>query len=258
MTQPAWTHAPGTQAGLSLIELLIALALGLTLIMGLLQLFLASKQTYALQQQVAMTQENARFVIERLSTDVRQAGAYKCLDWQRLDSEQQGLLPPALSQPVSVDNGVLRLVSALSRSDSRTDLPAWRYGATWLLASDCQHRMRISDGPGLTLEAGEVLIPVRLVEYRLAEAGLQVRLHGRGRFDTLVEDVNGFELSFGLAPSPEQMQVAGDYQTTLTAQTLPRLRTVRLHLLFGSNGVDGISRSFTQVVMLRNPQLREH
>lgn len=67
-----------SQRGLSLVELLIAIALGLFLIWGVTQSFLTSRQSYRLQQGVSRVQENGRLAQEFLGFDIRNAGDYGC------------------------------------------------------------------------------------------------------------------------------------------------------------------------------------
>ena len=62
------------QKGLSLIELIIAMALGLILILGVTQIFLGSKQTYTVVTAQSQTQENARVVKHFLGRGLRHAG----------------------------------------------------------------------------------------------------------------------------------------------------------------------------------------
>ncbi|MGI0117280.1 PilW family protein [Zooshikella sp. RANM57] len=62
------------QSGLSLIELMIALVLGLLLLAGVLQVFLGSSQTYRLTGDLARAQENGRFALDMLTRDIRMAG----------------------------------------------------------------------------------------------------------------------------------------------------------------------------------------
>ncbi|RDH45522.1 PilW family protein [Zooshikella ganghwensis] len=62
------------QSGLSLIELMIALVLGLLLLAGVLQVFLGSSQTYRLTGDLARAQENGRFALDMLARDIRMAG----------------------------------------------------------------------------------------------------------------------------------------------------------------------------------------
>ncbi|CAD2256086.1 PilW family protein [Xanthomonas arboricola pv. juglandis] len=69
-------------SGVSLIELMIALVIGLVLMLGILQVFAASKTAYRLSEGLARTQENARFAIDYLQRDVRMAGHFGCVSDQ--------------------------------------------------------------------------------------------------------------------------------------------------------------------------------
>ncbi len=69
------------QAGLSLIEIMIALLIGAFLIGGVLQIFIGSKQTYRMQQALSRLQENGRFAMDFLAKDIRMAGYRECLTY---------------------------------------------------------------------------------------------------------------------------------------------------------------------------------
>lgn len=71
-----------TARGLSLIEVLIALAIGSVLILGLVQVFSASRTAYQLSEGMARAQENARFAMDFLQRDIRMAGHYGCVNDQ--------------------------------------------------------------------------------------------------------------------------------------------------------------------------------
>ncbi|MBV6417095.1 MAG: hypothetical protein CMLOHMNK_01732 [Steroidobacteraceae bacterium] len=62
--------------GLSLIELLVALAIGSVLIVGAVYVFSRGRSTYAVNESVARLQENARFVLSVLEPDIELAGFY--------------------------------------------------------------------------------------------------------------------------------------------------------------------------------------
>jgi type IV pilus assembly protein PilW len=64
--------------GLSLIEILVALAIAALLLLGLSQIFVGSKQAYSVQTAVSRSQENARFIMGYLENNVRMAGYYGC------------------------------------------------------------------------------------------------------------------------------------------------------------------------------------
>lgn len=69
-------------AGLSLIEILIALAIGSLLLLALVQVFGASRAAYQLSTGLARTQENGRFAIDILQRDIRMAGHMGCVNDQ--------------------------------------------------------------------------------------------------------------------------------------------------------------------------------
>lgn len=60
--------------GLSLVELMVALALGSLVTLATTQLFLVNRQTENLQQGIASVQENGRFVFDYLSRQLMSAG----------------------------------------------------------------------------------------------------------------------------------------------------------------------------------------
>jgi type IV pilus assembly protein PilW len=66
------------QKGLSLVELMIAITLGLILLTGVMQVFLSSKNVFTSQQALSRIQESGRMAIEFLSRDIRMAGFMGC------------------------------------------------------------------------------------------------------------------------------------------------------------------------------------
>ena len=62
------------QRGLSLIEMMVSIALGLLILVAILQVFTASRQTYRYQQNISRMQENARIATEILQRTVRDTG----------------------------------------------------------------------------------------------------------------------------------------------------------------------------------------
>ena len=64
--------------GFTLTEIMIALLLSLVLMAGVLTIMSSSKRTYALQTKLAELQDNARFVMNDLKSDLRMAGYGGC------------------------------------------------------------------------------------------------------------------------------------------------------------------------------------
>ncbi len=64
--------------GITLVELLVAVAVGMLLIAGVIQIFVGNSQTYRFNESLSRIQENGRFAIEEITRDVRMAGYYGC------------------------------------------------------------------------------------------------------------------------------------------------------------------------------------
>ena len=64
----------GQVRGFSLIELLLAMAVGLILVLGVSQVAISARATHASQQAAMLLQDDARFVLGKLIQDIRQAG----------------------------------------------------------------------------------------------------------------------------------------------------------------------------------------
>jgi type IV pilus assembly protein PilW len=71
-------RARRAQAGIGLIELMIAAAIGLFVLLGVTYAYIGNRQSYLLNESLANMQENARVISETLSHDLRLAGASGC------------------------------------------------------------------------------------------------------------------------------------------------------------------------------------
>lgn len=84
------------QQGMTLLEILIAMALGTFLLAGVIQIFLSSKQSYRMQESMSRLQENGRFAMEFISRDIRMADYWGCVG-SATDIENKIAAPPAAS-----------------------------------------------------------------------------------------------------------------------------------------------------------------
>jgi len=62
------------QQGLSLIELLVSMTIALIIMAGVVNTISATKQSYLFDEEVSYIQENARFALDTLSREIREAG----------------------------------------------------------------------------------------------------------------------------------------------------------------------------------------
>ena len=66
------------QDGLTIIELLVALAISLILLAGVVQIFMSNRDNFRLQEGMAYVQESGRFAMEFMTRDVRMVGFMGC------------------------------------------------------------------------------------------------------------------------------------------------------------------------------------
>lgn len=70
--------AAGQSAGFSLVELMVALALSLILLAGVLAIFASSRTTYETTDRLSRIQESGRFALDSIVRDLRSAGYLGC------------------------------------------------------------------------------------------------------------------------------------------------------------------------------------
>ena len=66
------------QSGVSLVELMVSITIGLILMAGVLSIFMSSKVTYLANEKTARLQENGRVALDLIQHDVRSAGFMGC------------------------------------------------------------------------------------------------------------------------------------------------------------------------------------
>lgn len=73
------THSGAARSqGVSLIELMVALAITALLLLGVSEIFLGSRATFTVQQAMSRSQENARFAFNYFEDSIRMAGYFGC------------------------------------------------------------------------------------------------------------------------------------------------------------------------------------
>ncbi|ASJ72395.1 PilW family protein [Granulosicoccus antarcticus] len=72
--------SPVKTRGLSLVELMLAMAIGLILIAGMIAVFSGNKRSSDLNSAMADIQENARFAMNSIASEIRMSGFQGCMD----------------------------------------------------------------------------------------------------------------------------------------------------------------------------------
>ena len=119
--------------GVSLIELMIAMVIGLILLLGLIQVFSASRVAYQVSEGLARVQENGRFAMDFLQRDLRMAGHFGCVNDQarRLTEESGGNPDSLVSHFGPVPNTLLDFTRSIQGYEADNTAP----GNTWNLAT---------------------------------------------------------------------------------------------------------------------------
>jgi type IV pilus assembly protein PilW len=101
-------HAPllrhPAEAGVTLIELMVALTLGLILIGGAIQVFVSNRAAYAFNEGFSRLQENGRFALDTINYHARLAGYLGCRSgvpiFNNLDDDPTNTVPFNLAEGV--------------------------------------------------------------------------------------------------------------------------------------------------------------
>lgn len=114
----------GRSAGMTLIELMVALAIGSFLMIGAVTVFTQSRTTFRVNESVARLQENARFVLDAMEPDVRMAHYFGLTT---RSTRIQGRATPAdpVAFPVAGDCGQNWSVNLLNPVDGNNNGYAW-------------------------------------------------------------------------------------------------------------------------------------
>ncbi len=74
------------QSGLTLVEVLVAMVIGLFLLTGIVQAYLSHRVSYTFSEAISRIQENGRFALDTMTQDLRVAGFFGCAIFDPLDT----------------------------------------------------------------------------------------------------------------------------------------------------------------------------
>jgi type IV pilus assembly protein PilW len=228
--------------GFGLIELLIALALSLIVVLGVAQIFIAAKNTYVSQNVSAAMQEDARFVLSKMIQEIRMVGMFGCLG-TITDSSSSGDFNASQITPINWDNANLKLTLVTADVGSNGGAP------TWTVVSDCRNSAAAYTG-ARTPATGFLAFPIRRLIYSFSNNQI---LMGAGAGTptqyVLVNNVSAFNVSFGLASSATDV-AASSYSSNPSDPA--RIRSVRLSLTLTDPNNRVRNQTFSVVAALRN------
>lgn len=80
-----YNHQKRKHSGMTLVELIVALALGVVLVGGITRVYLENKRNYVQDEEIARLQENGRFLLNLLKREFKMAGFLGGIDPAALD-----------------------------------------------------------------------------------------------------------------------------------------------------------------------------
>lgn len=161
-------HGRRRTAGMTLIELMVSMAIGLFLTWGAFQVYLQSKSNYRAAEVNTRLNENARFALETLEPDLRLAGF-----WGRHRDAALLALPPPVTvscDGANVSGWALDLATPVAATDDDYDLPCDPYseareGSDVLLV---RHASELIRAP----QAGQIQVQSSLIRAQFFDDGV--------------------------------------------------------------------------------------
>ncbi len=92
-------YSPAHMRGMSLVEVMVAMVIGLVLIFGATQVYVDSRAAYSTNETVARLQENARYALSIIEPDIRMSNY-----WGYLKGASYITVPPTLAAPTLCGN----------------------------------------------------------------------------------------------------------------------------------------------------------
>ncbi|KAF2408178.1 PilW family protein [Pseudomonas antarctica] len=226
--------------GFSLVELLLALAVGLVLILGVSQVVVSARTTHASQQAAMLLQDDARFVLGKMIQDVRQAGMFGCLATAYIENA-----PPAFDRPI----GWSATGSSKSLTVVTADSGAEGGKPDWTVLSDCIGTAQAYLGNSPPPAPGQIRFAIRQLTYTFEAGQLKVSTPAAPAKTVLVDNVQVFEISFGVAANTGSTRVVR-YDVSPVDESL--IRSVRIQMTLRDPTGRVKDQAYSVVAALRN------
>jgi type IV pilus assembly protein PilW len=224
MTLRKTTISIHSQSGMTMVELLVALAIGSFLMIGAVQVYNQSRQAYVINDSIARVQETAQFAMETVEADLRMAS-----NWGQ-NSRAASVVGHAeiadtnpLSLPVPVTCGAdwaLDLTNPLVGTNNAYTLPCAAQGGAQANSDVITaRRATVAASP---LEVGRIQIQTSRVQGQLFADGVVPA---------------GFNVNPALPPVSETHNLlVNSYYVAASSDLIPGVPTLRRKTLMGGAG----------------------
>lgn len=231
------------QRGFNLIELMIAMVLGLIVSLGITQVFLSAKNTYVTQNAAAGIQEDGRFILSKMLQEIRMVSTFGCMDEITKPTVGGEIFEAARLRPIdfTTDNArgaVLTLITS--------DVGSNGGAPTWTVVYDCKDKSVAFTG-AQAAPAGKEILPIRRVVYTFLNNQLLTTVGNNTT--VLISNVAQFNITFGVAAS-DNLKIVDKYIAVPPDPGL--IRSVRISMVLRDPNNQAASQSFNVVAALRN------
>jgi type IV pilus assembly protein PilW len=233
------------QRGLTLIELMVALVLGLIIVLGVTQTFISAKNTYLTQNAASAMQEDARYLLSRMSQEIRMTGMFGCMNVTTPPQNNPVPFTDAQALPINwiVDNANgNRLVLITADVGVAGTVP------TWTIVTDCVNQAQAFEGAPV-VPVGQIAFPLRQVTYSFRNN--QIWTGAPGAQQALINNVYDFQVRFGLAADDTGSMVTR-YAAVVNKADMGKVRTLRLTLTLTDPANATRNQTYSVVAALRN------
>lgn len=196
----------GGQGGFGLLEMTLALAIGLMVLVAAGQLFVSAHQSWRLQGAALRLQDDARLALLRIAQDIRMAGMFGCLQLGP-DNFDDPVARQAFARPLEIGSSSLSLVVA--------ELPGHAGAPEWTLLTDCSKNAHVHRGRAENPDK-LIAIPISRHRYVLNGTSLTFSRRYRDSSQTLLDHVQEMAVAHVNAPEGERI----DLRLTLYEPTL--------------------------------------
>ena len=167
-------HMKRRQSGITLVELMVALAIGSFLMIGAVQIYNQSRQAFVVNESIARVQETAQFAMDTIEADLRMASNWGrnsrglAVEGRSLvgDANPTGLTVPT---PTCGDDWAFDLARPIDGTDNGYNLGCAASGGS-VANSDVVTVRRVSVLP-VALEAGRLQVQSTRIQGELFEIG---------------------------------------------------------------------------------------
>lgn len=192
------------QRGFGLLEVTLALAIGLMVLAGAGQLFASAHHSWRLQGAALRLQDDARLALLRMAQDIRMAGMFGCLRLEPVNFPTP-VAKQAFDRPLAIGPSSLSLVVA--------ELPGHAGAPDWTLLTNCTDKVQVHE---LRPPNPEQLMSIPVSRHRYELNGSRLMFIRRDGAQPLVDHVRELRVTHVQAAQGERI----DLQLTVHEPTL--------------------------------------